>query len=82
MCHAVDTEHNGTENASVVYIASCPTTSVNKLYMKKQLKAALAGQPPPDYADDSNLSEATLKGYTGYKGVSEPGKRALGFYIE
>lgn len=81
MCHAVDAEHNGTENASVLYIAACPTTTVNKAYIKKQLHAALAGQTPPDYADESDLIESTLKGYTGYAGLSEEAKQALGFYL-
>jgi len=81
MCHAVDTEHNGHENASVVYIAACPTTEANSKYVKKQLHAALSGQPPPDYADDSDLNETTLEGYTGYGGLREEAKRALGFYL-
>jgi hypothetical protein len=82
MCHAVDAEHNGRENASVVYIAACPSTPINRAYIKEQLNVALGGLPPPDYADTSDLNEATLEGYTGYKGLGEEAKQALGFYLK
>lgn len=42
VCHAVDPVHEGSENASVLYIAACPTTANNKTYVKKQLSETLA----------------------------------------
>ncbi|KAF9874293.1 hypothetical protein CkaCkLH20_08276 [Colletotrichum karsti] len=79
VCHAVDPEHHGTENASVVYIAACPSTPNNKEYVKKQLEGTRAGRPPPDYAAGNSLDETTLKGYVGLDGLSEEAKKAFGF---
>jgi hypothetical protein len=49
MIHAVDTENLGVGNDAVVYTAACPTTSINKDYIKSQLQSSLAGLPLPDY---------------------------------
>ncbi|KAH6720823.1 hypothetical protein BKA61DRAFT_470893 [Leptodontidium sp. MPI-SDFR-AT-0119] len=78
-CHAVDSEHNGAENASVVYIAACPTTDANKVYVKSQLESFLAGRPPPDYASNTKLDESTLEGYTGHETLLIEAKMALGY---
>ena len=78
MCHAVDPEHRGSGDASVAYIAACPTTKTNKEYVRSQLKAALAGQAPPDCIG-VHVNETTLKGYKGYNNVSKEGKVVLGF---
>ncbi|KAL2065315.1 hypothetical protein VTL71DRAFT_2984 [Oculimacula yallundae] len=79
LCHAVDTIHNGTANAAVAYIAACPTTPLNKEYVRGQLAATLEGRPPADYAEDNDLDESTLKGYVGLDGISEVAKRSFGF---
>lgn len=80
MIHAVDTEHLGEENAAVVYIAACPTTSINKDYIKSQLQASLAGHPPPDYVIGAgDLHEKAFEGYKGFDGLSDEAKKALGF---
>jgi hypothetical protein len=82
MIHAVDPEHKGEGDSSVVYIAACPTTNINKAYVKEQLKAALAGEAPPDIVGVPNFTdETTLKGYKGFEGVSAEGKAALGFNL-
>ncbi|KAM5344120.1 hypothetical protein ACJ41O_012657 [Fusarium nematophilum] len=78
MCHAVDPEHLGDQDASVVYVAACPTTSRNKDYVKRQLEAALAGRGPPD-CPGVMTDETKLKGYKGYSEVSQAGKAVLGF---
>lgn len=78
MCHAVDPEHLGSGDASVAYIAACPTTKTNKQYIKTQLEAALAGKAPPD-CPGVDVDESRLKGYKGFDGVSPEGKKALGF---
>ncbi|OHE98578.1 hypothetical protein CORC01_06029 [Colletotrichum orchidophilum] len=79
VCHAVDPVHEGSENASVLYIAACPTTANNKKYVKKQLSDTLAGRPPPDQQQGNDLNEKTLKGYVGLEGLSADAKRAFGF---
>ncbi|KAH6886861.1 hypothetical protein B0T10DRAFT_563095 [Thelonectria olida] len=78
MCHAVDPEHRGDQDASVVYVAACPTTPRNKEYVKGQLEAALAGRGPPDCPGVMN-DETKLNGYKGFSHVSEEGKAVLGF---
>lgn len=79
VCHAVDPEHRGSENASVVYIAACPSTPSNKAYVKKQLEETRAGRPPPDYAEGNELNERSLKGYVGLEGLDAEARRAFGF---
>ncbi|KAF6816748.1 DUF1479 domain protein [Colletotrichum plurivorum] len=81
VCHAVDPEHRGSENASVVYIAACPSTPSNKAYVKKQLEETRAGRPPPDHADGDGLDERSLKGYVGLEGLDDEAKRAFGFEL-
>ncbi|KAK7418774.1 hypothetical protein QQX98_003792 [Neonectria punicea] len=78
MCHAVDPEHNGDQDASVVYVAACPTTPKNKEYIKQQLRAALDGKGPPD-CPGLTVDETKFKGYKGFSDVSEEGKAVLGF---
>ncbi|KAI0882881.1 DUF1479-domain-containing protein [Annulohypoxylon maeteangense] len=78
MCHAVDPEHNGEGDASVVYVAACPTTAINKAYIKTQLQAALLGKGPPD-SPNVDIDERNLKGYKGFVDISPEGKTVLGF---
>ncbi|KAM5349847.1 hypothetical protein ACJ41O_006352 [Fusarium nematophilum] len=79
VCHAVDTEHLGQNNASVAFIAACPTTPANKAYVKRQLMATLEGHPAPDYAEGNDLDESGLKGYVGLEGLDAEARRAFGF---
>ncbi|KAL5337422.1 hypothetical protein BJX70DRAFT_399725 [Aspergillus crustosus] len=79
LCHAVDTEHIGEDNASVAFIAACPTTRVNQAYIKKQLTATLEGRPAPDYADGNDLDETELNGYVGLDHLGEEARAAFGF---
>ncbi|KAF4452060.1 hypothetical protein F53441_4991 [Fusarium austroafricanum] len=79
VCHAVDTEHLGKNNASVAFIASCPSTPANRAYIREQLKATLEGRPSADYADGNESNESTLKGYVGLDGLSEEARKAFGF---
>lgn len=80
MCHAVDPEHNGLGDASVVYVAACPTTAINKAHVKAQLQAGLLGKGPPD-SPDVDVDERKLKGYKGFADVSAEGKVVLGFNL-
>ncbi|KAL2206098.1 DUF1479-domain-containing protein [Sarocladium strictum] len=79
LCHAVDTDHLGKNNASVAFIGACPSTTINKRYVKKQLEATLAGHTSPDYSGDDDLDETTLKGYMGLGDLSAEAKKAFGF---
>ncbi|CZR45547.1 uncharacterized protein FPRO_15277 [Fusarium proliferatum ET1] len=81
VCHAVDTEHLGTNNASVAFIAACPTTPSNESYVKEQLHATLEGRPSADYADGNDLDESTLKGYVGLDGLNDEARKAFGFHL-
>ncbi|KAH7069734.1 hypothetical protein BKA63DRAFT_88160 [Paraphoma chrysanthemicola] len=82
VCHAVDTEHLGKQNAAVAFIGSCPTTPVNSDYIKRQLEATLAGRPPPDYAtgDDTDADETKMKGFVGLDGLNSAARGAFGFH--
>jgi hypothetical protein len=77
----VDTEHLGKNNASVAFIASCPTTQVNKDYVKMQLICTLEGRPAPDYSEDNDLDEPKLNGYVGFDGLGTDARRAFGFEL-
>ncbi|KXH27581.1 hypothetical protein CSAL01_00748 [Colletotrichum salicis] len=82
VCHAVDPVHEGSANASVLYIAACSTTTINKAYVKMQLSETLAGRPPPDQQEGNDLNESTLKGYVGVEDLSAEAKRAFGFGLQ
>ncbi|KAH6696782.1 hypothetical protein F5X68DRAFT_271941 [Plectosphaerella plurivora] len=79
LCHAVDTEHLGKDNASVVFIAACPSTPANKAYIKRQLECTLAGKPSPDYSADCHADETIFKGYVGLSRFTGDARRAFGF---
>lgn len=81
LCHAVDPEHNGDESACAAYVAACPSTDVNKVYVKSQLQATLAGKPPPDYADGLELDETKFTGYTGHQNLTDEARAALGYNL-
>ncbi|CZR51284.1 uncharacterized protein PAC_01159 [Phialocephala subalpina] len=83
MLHAVEVEHLGEQDASVVYVAATPTTEINKEYMRGQVKAFLdGGKVPKDFGGNYTIErdEATFKGWIGEKGIlsGEEGRRAAG----
>lgn len=79
MCHAVEVEHNGDHDASVMYIAASPRTEENKRYIKTQVEDFLNDKTPVDFGREKG--EQTFKLYTGEKGIlsGEQGRRAFGF---
>ncbi|KAI7280375.1 DUF1479-domain-containing protein [Hortaea werneckii] len=79
LCHAVDPEHLGSQNASVVYIPACPSTPANSAYVRQQLRNILAGRPPPDSL--GRLDETTLKGYKSHQesGLGAEARKAYGY---
>lgn len=53
---------------------------MNVEYVRRQLRAALAGEAPPD-CSGKEASETKLKGYEGFDNVSDAGKAVLGFNL-
>lgn len=47
--HAVDSEHRGTGDSSVLYIPICPATETNAKYVAKMREAWRNGTPSPDF---------------------------------
>lgn len=81
MCHAVEVEHNGDHEASVMYIAATPSTEENKRYIKRQLEDLLDNRNPEDFG--RGPGERNFQMFTGEKGLlgGEAGKRAMGFEL-
>ena len=76
MCHAIEIEHTGANDASVIYVGAVPTTAANVLYIKDQWARFKKGMPPGDF--EHGKDESKFKGYLGEEGVlgGEFGKRA------
>ncbi|RFU34816.1 hypothetical protein B7463_g1566, partial [Scytalidium lignicola] len=47
--HAVDKDHKGKGDSSVMYIPACPLTEGNARYLVRQREAFLRGAPGPDF---------------------------------
>ena len=77
VCHAVDPEHTGKEDASVAYIAATPTTRLNKEHMRHQYDKMLLGLAPPDYSD--GVDESKLEGFEGFKGKETLFRSLMGY---
>ena len=76
--HAVDKEHNGHGDSSVLYIPACAMTPRNIEFIKKQRVAALAYSPPQDFPGAGGPGELGFKGAVDWDQVPEDGLRALG----
>lgn len=79
--HAVDKDHKGNGDSSVMYIPACPLTEANASYLARQREAFLQGTPGPDFPGGKGESE-----HTGRPGVRDieiaggkEGLRAMGF---
>ncbi|OTB05674.1 hypothetical protein M426DRAFT_319660 [Hypoxylon sp. CI-4A] len=70
--HAVDTVHAGTADASVLYVPACPLTQTNALYLARQRKAFLLGDPAPDFFEGGN-GEREFMGRPGVQDVNDAG---------
>jgi hypothetical protein len=75
MCHAVEIEHNGENDASVIYIGAAPA---NVLYIKDQYARFKNGKPPGDF--EHGKDESKFIGYLGEEGIlgAEAGRKAAG----
>lgn len=78
--HAVDKQHQGTSDSSVIYIPACPTTRSNVEYLAKQRAAFVQGIPPPDFPGGKGESEHTGRPTASYleKHTDAEGLRAFG----
>lgn len=47
--HAVEKEHNGTGDSSVMYIPAVPKCPQNEAYIQRQAELFEKGFPPPDF---------------------------------
>ena len=82
MIHGVDSQHTGTHDSAVLYIAAVPTTPANTSYMRQQVVNFKAGAPPGDF-ERNGTDETTFVGYKGEAGVlnGEAGGKAAGFVL-
>lgn len=55
--HAVDKTHAGTQDASVLYIPTCPLTEDNARYLARQRDKFVHGTPSPDFGGGVGESE-------------------------
>ena len=79
--HAVEKQHVGKEDSTVMYIPAMPYTAINAAYIEKQKKSFLEGVAPPDFP--RNLGEAQCVGVGNADDIESPiGRRAMGFAIE
>lgn len=74
--HAVEFEHQGTEDACVFYIPLAPMCRQNAEYLVKQRDHFLRGLTPPDFPP--NHSEVDFVGRGTADDLTEAGKRAMG----
>lgn len=64
----------GNVDATILYIPACPLTQTNALYLARQRKAFLLGQPSPDFAVvSSSRGESTHMARPGVQEVSDAG---------
>ena len=78
--HAVDKEHMGKSDSSVLYIPVCPLTILNAEYVARQRDTFLAGVPGPDFPGGKGESghigrptEDFLKEHGGAEGLQAMG---------
>ncbi|KAI5208756.1 DUF1479-domain-containing protein [Aureobasidium subglaciale] len=71
--YAVDREHRGIADSSVLYIPACPLTVQNAEFLARQRQAFLAGLPCPDF--QGGIGEAD---HVGRPGVAEVEKASQG----
>lgn len=75
----------GSDGAMMLCLPACPLTQTNALYLARQRKAFLLGQPGPDFAGGgSGRDESHYVGRPGWQEVNEAGGedglRAMGLY--
>jgi hypothetical protein len=78
--HAVDKEHRGKGDSSVLYIPCAAMTPGNLEFLGRQREAARRGSPGPDFPGAGGEGEGTFKGQVDWEAqeVGEDGRRAMG----
>ncbi|KAI0774861.1 DUF1479-domain-containing protein [Trametes elegans] len=76
--HAVERDHNGTGDSSVLYIPAVPLTERNVEYLRDQRETFLHGLPSPDFP--SGEGESRFVGRASLEDIEHTdGRRILGF---
>ncbi len=79
--HAVEKQHVGQEDSTVMYIPAMPYTPTNAAYVERQKESFLKGIAPPDFP--TNGGEINCVGVGLADDIVDPvGKRAMGFAVE
>ena len=78
MIHAVDREHRGLGDSSVLYIPACAVTKSNLEFLRKQRVSALRYSPPPDFPGAGGNGENGFQGCVNWDQISDEGKQAMG----
>lgn len=76
--HAVDKEHRGKGDSSVLYIPACAVTPKNLEFLNRQRQSALRYSPPPDFPGAGGDGEIGFDGAVDWASLSEDGKKAMG----
>ncbi|KAK1230925.1 hypothetical protein PQX77_005956 [Marasmius sp. AFHP31] len=76
--HAVEGEHNGTADSSVMYIPAVPLTTYNAHYLRTQRKQFVAGRPAPDFPGGEGESKFVGRA-TEDTITTKLGRQAYGF---
>ena len=76
--HAVDKQHGGKGDSSVLYIPACAMTPPNVEFIKEQRRAALALSPPQDFPGAFGPGEQGFEGAIDWSELSINGRRAMG----
>ncbi|KAF8521199.1 DUF1479-domain-containing protein [Hysterangium stoloniferum] len=80
LIHAVEFDHKGMNDSSVMYIPAAPGTPKNWSYIERQKEHFLRGAPPPDFPqNDGEIGFKDLANEGDF--LSELGKRAMGLGI-
>ncbi|KDQ56262.1 hypothetical protein JAAARDRAFT_70590 [Jaapia argillacea MUCL 33604] len=77
LVHAVEAEHLGKGDSSVVYIPAAPLTTRNVEYLQAQRENLMKGYPPPDFPSDEGEARFRSRGTPGDVSTEE-GRRLLG----
>ncbi|ETN40882.1 uncharacterized protein HMPREF1541_05162 [Cyphellophora europaea CBS 101466] len=77
--HAVDKQHRGTSDSSVLYIPACAITARNIDSLKQQRDAAMKYSPPPDFPGAGGEGEQGFHGATNWDAVASEAQRAMGY---
>ncbi|KIW10317.1 hypothetical protein PV08_11279 [Exophiala spinifera] len=78
MIHAVDKEHHGRGDSSVLYIPACAMTRSNLEFLNRQRHSALRYSPPPDFPGAGGDGELGFRDAVDWTKVNEEGLRAMG----